>query len=133
MRDYYIKNIIKEKARNHKYIETHKFELKCKWREARIHNKDKIIANQGKRRAKKLGCQFHYTQHDVKELLEQQKDRCAYCHVKLNGVYHVDHIIPLSKGGENGKHNIQICCPTCNLRKHAKDPIDFAQELGLLI
>jgi hypothetical protein len=29
--------------------------------------------------------------------------------------------------------NIQLLCPSCNCSKHAKDPIVWALELGLLI
>jgi len=41
--------------------------------------------------------------------------------------------MPLSRGGSNDKYNLQLLCPTCNLKKSAKDPIDFAQENGNLL
>jgi 5-methylcytosine-specific restriction endonuclease McrA len=39
----------------------------------------------------------------------------------------------LSRGGSNDISNIELLCERCNLRKHAKDPIDWAQENGLLV
>jgi 5-methylcytosine-specific restriction endonuclease McrA len=84
-------------------------------------------------RAMKIGSTNQHTAQDIKDLYAAQKGRCAYCKVKVGHDYHVDHIQPISKGGSNGKKNLQICCPSCNLRKHAKDPIDFAQEVGFLI
>jgi len=62
-----------------------------------------------------------------------QKDRCAYCHKKLGRGYHVDHIVPLARGGTNERRNIQITCKQCNHIKRDKDPIKFAQELGRLL
>lgn len=85
------------------------------------------------RRAKVLDAGGVHSHNDVLSIYFAQKGRCAYCKVKVGKKYHVDHIVPISKGGTNGRDNLQICCPTCNLRKNAKDPIEFAQELGFLI
>ena len=62
---------------------------------------------------------------------EQKKD-CYWCGAACAGEYHVDHYVPLSKGGEHELHNLVIACPTCNLRKNAKDPYEFAQSVGRL-
>lgn len=69
----------------------------------------------------------------VKALLVMQKYKCAICNVAVKLKFHVDHIVPLALGGEHSKKNIQILCPSCNVRKSAKDPISYMQELGLLI
>jgi 5-methylcytosine-specific restriction endonuclease McrA len=45
---------------------------------------------------------------------EHADDPCAEC----GGVAaHIDHIIPLAKGGEHGIGNLQMLCATCNSRK----------------
>ena len=41
--------------------------------------------------------------------------------------------MPLSKGGEHTLTNLVVSCPTCNLQKNAKDPIEFANKLGRLL
>lgn len=67
----------------------------------------------------------------VADLLLKQGNRCACCQNKLRQ-YHVDHVVPLARGGEHKRSNVQILCPTCNVRKSAKDPVAFMQERGFL-
>ena len=69
----------------------------------------------------------------VQRLSEMQKARCACCRISLSAGYHLDHITPLARGGMNDDHNMQLLCPTCNLTKSAKDPIDFMQSRGFLL
>lgn len=71
---------------------------------------------------------------DTKETLFQlQRGRCAICTEKLNADCHLDHIQPLSKGGENTFLNVQLLCQPCNLAKNSKHPIDFMQSRGYLL
>lgn len=86
-----------------------------------------------KRRALKGNSEGEHTVQDINNLAVLQKNKCALCNVSVKDSYHVDHIVALSKGGSNDKYNLQLLCQTCNQRKHAKDPIEFNQSLGLLI
>tara|TARA_B110000438_G_C15480561_1_gene507091 strand:- start:16 stop:219 length:204 start_codon:yes stop_codon:yes gene_type:complete len=45
---------------------------------------------------------------------------CEKCGIKLKGKFHVDHIIPYSKGGKTILKNAQALCVKCNLRKGNK-------------
>ena len=74
-----------------------------------------------------------HTASDIRNILKLQKNRCAICREKLGGKYHVDHILPLAKGGSNDRTNLQITCVPCNLVKGARDPIDHMQSLGRLL
>ena len=59
---------------------------------------------------------------------------CPQCNTNLkNKKIHLDHYIPLSKGGEHTLSNLVISCPHCNLSKNAKDPYIFANSIGRLI
>lgn len=69
----------------------------------------------------------------AEKLLILQKNRCACCSKQLNGKYHLDHIMPLSKGGSNSDDNIQLLLPLCNMRKGAKNPDEYMKEKGFLI
>lgn len=51
---------------------------------------------------------------------EAQQWCCNLCRKDIRHAYHIDHIIPLSRGGRHTAANIQLLCPPCNLRKGAK-------------
>jgi 5-methylcytosine-specific restriction endonuclease McrA len=85
------------------------------------------------RRARKRNAEGSHTAADIQQLLVLQKSKCAVCHTSIKDDYHVDHVIPLAMGGGNGKDNLQLLCPPCNLSKNAKHPIDFMQERGMLL
>lgn len=57
---------------------------------------------------------------------------CHWCSSQCSDSYHVDHYQPLSKGGKHVVGNLVISCPSCNLRKNAKDPYEFAASMGRL-
>ena len=49
--------------------------------------------------------------------------RCQYClmHESLQGAaFHIEHIIPQSKGGISDLENLALACPNCNLHKAGK-------------
>jgi 5-methylcytosine-specific restriction endonuclease McrA len=62
-----------------------------------------------------------------------QNWKCAICRTSIKDAYHVDHIMPIARGGKHEPRNIQLLCETCNVRKNAKDPIAYMQELGRLL
>ena len=67
-------------------------------------------------------------------LMEQQRGLCPCCRVDLSKTKtHLDHIMPISRGGDNSDMNVQLLCQSCNLQKHAKHPVDFMQERGFLL
>lgn len=55
---------------------------------------------------------------------------CSYCSVDCSDGFHVDHVFPLSLGGKHEIDNLAISCPSCNLRKSAKLPEDFKEEIA---
>lgn len=69
----------------------------------------------------------------VVKLLALQRGRCGNCRKKVGGKYHLDHIRAVSLGGKTVVGNMEILCPTCNLRKHAKDQFVWARENGRLL
>jgi 5-methylcytosine-specific restriction endonuclease McrA len=63
-------------------------------------------------------------------LMSAQNGLCAACacDLEISG-FHLDHITPISKGGPHRDENVQLLCPTCNLRKSAKTFDRFLAEL----
>ncbi|WP_157379373.1 HNH endonuclease signature motif containing protein [Burkholderia ubonensis] len=96
-------------------------------------NKETRRANEARRRSRKRESGGAHTADDVKALLTMQKGRCACCKCDIRKNYHVDHVVPLARGGSNDRLNLQLLCPTCNQRKHARDPIDWMQSQGYLL
>jgi 5-methylcytosine-specific restriction endonuclease McrA len=76
------------------------------------------------RRAAEKGAIGSHTAEDVQAQLARQSGRCFYCGKKLRE-YQVDHVVPLALGGGNGPENLVLACPSCNLSKQAKHPMDW--------
>lgn len=76
---------------------------------------------------------------DERGWLESQKPlKCYLCgkKIKEGQPYHIDHKIPLARGGKHASWNLAITCPECNMRKRMKtpweyDPDNFRPELPL--
>ena len=101
-----------------RYKERHRaYEL---WYRATHREATRAIAN--RRRARKLAAGGTYTAKQIQEQLARQKHKCYYCQKKLKKqgdkyIYHVEHVVPLSKGGSNDISNIVASCPFCNNSK----------------
>jgi len=100
-------------------------------------NPEMVMANHHRRRAREIGASGSHNAADLAFLVVVQKGKCAHswCRVVLDKKTgrHVDHIMPLSRGGSDDRRNLQLLCKQCNLKKHAKHPIDFARQNGMLI
>jgi 5-methylcytosine-specific restriction endonuclease McrA len=100
------------------------------WRQK---NKYLLVIKEQRRRAriKEVGGNLSPDIHAI--LMKLQKGKCAVCRTSLRRLRpHIDHIMPIAKGGENTDKNVQLLCSHCNACKHAKHPVDFMQERGFL-
>ncbi|WP_050420314.1 HNH endonuclease [Bradyrhizobium tropiciagri] len=52
---------------------------------------------------------------------------CFYCKAELDSGYHIDHKLPVARGGSHSMKNFALACMPCNQEKHAKD-IDEYRE-----
>lgn len=93
-------------------------------------NPDKVREFQRRREGRKVGKLPYGT---IPKIRKMQRDKCAICKVSLNNGSHLDHIVPLAKGGKHEPRNLQLLCKPCNLRKSDRDPITHMQSLGRLL
>lgn len=88
-------------------------------------NPDNGRLHTAKRRARKKANGGRLSRGIVKRLMLAQSSLCAYCSAQLQFGYHIDHIQPLSRGGEHTDANVQLTCTACNMRKHNKTHEEF--------
>ncbi len=85
-------------------------------------------------RSNKVNVKCDMTLEDIRQIiLENYGTKCNYCDATLtinNMVF--DHIIPISKGGESTKDNIQLICKKCNGMKGSLNEHHFQMLLDWL-
>lgn len=66
---------------------------------------------------------------DVEQMYKSQRGLCWWCGEPLKDDFHIDHRVPLSRGGTNDLGNLCCTCPHCNLSKNNKMPWEFCGRL----
>lgn len=105
-----------------------------KAREWRINNPDGVTRNNANRRSRERSNGGKLSSDIVTRLMKRQKGKCVCCSVSLTRANrHLDHIMPIARGGPNDDGNVQLLCAPCNISKRARDPIEFMQSRGFLL
>jgi len=137
MRAYHQEHLEAAKERNRAWMLANVAAVRAKRRLDRLQNGDKMResvrawvqanperaqAHGAKRRALKRGATV--AEQVIRlVVLERADGVCGICGEDVNPfAFHVDHIVPLSRGGEHSYANTQPAHPLCNLRKHARLP-----------
>jgi 5-methylcytosine-specific restriction endonuclease McrA len=96
----------------------------------------KVYANARRARKKNaaVGCRKAYAVY-VKWAKTELSIPCQWCGVetKIGRGRHIDHVIPLARGGADAVENLCIACADCNVRKSSKLPEKFMQEKQLAV
>lgn len=69
----------------------------------------------------------------LRNIIFDQRAKCAICKEWLPDNFHIDHIIPLVFGGAHTIKNIQFLCPPCNQDKSYRLPSFVSRNRTLLI
>ena len=96
-------------------------------------NKEQYYRRYHERRARKASSCGSLSFGIRKRLFAEQAGKCVYCATGLGRSAHLDHIVPLAKGGTNTDDNVQLLCQFCNLSKGAKMPDEFLKYRNELL
>lgn len=55
-------------------------------------------------------------------------EKCRYCG-SVEGPFHVDHVLPKSRGGTGKIENLVVACAPCNVSKKARTPEEMGWSL----
>ena len=120
----YIKELMRKYKKSPEFTEYNK-----KWK--REHPDSVLMSrtkSNHKRRAIKLNTEHSVTTKQINKLIEDSNNICFWCDKDID-VMHLDHIYPLSKGGADNINNIVVSCNVCNIRKNAKVPEVWLEEI----
>lgn len=71
--------------------------------------------------------------HDINairaKLYSRDGRQCHYCGRHQRRGMHVEHVIPVSRGGTNDMSNLVLACAECNSSKGAKTPGEWRQAI----
>jgi 5-methylcytosine-specific restriction endonuclease McrA len=131
--EHYKKNKEKILKQNKKWREEnpeHFKEIQKKWHKT---EKGKAMIQRGnsKRQARIKKIINTLTSKEWLDILEKYNYRCFYCDAEfeIENMPTRDHIIPISKGGNNIKENVIPACKSCNSSKQDKDLIIFEMKI----
>ncbi len=119
---HYKANVEKISEYKREYHQRNAEKLRAKTRRWHEQNPERTRANVNIRRARKAQARGNYTADESHDILERQGGNCLYCGASLDSSAHLDHFVPLSRGGRNSKENLVWACSPCNRSKGALLP-----------
>jgi 5-methylcytosine-specific restriction endonuclease McrA len=131
-RKNYAKNLEQSRAKRRKRVnlwyQNHKEEERKRNRDYAISNPEAKRLSEQRRRIRKIGNgEFLILPKETNKLLT---GNCFGCGSKENIT--LDHIIPISRGGQHSVGNLQPLCKSCNSSKNAKTIMEWRIACGAL-
>lgn len=123
----FCKECYREKSRAHYHanVEAERTRSREKGRRSRRESPETSNPWVPIQRARKHGCHIESRYLVPLAVLEMDDGICGICGEDVDPFdFHVDHIIPCSKGGEHSYANVQVAHPKCNQRKNERVLLD---------
>lgn len=130
LRQRYRDNRDVQTSKSREYYQKHKLRISEHKKEYRKKNSARINHLVAKRAAKMKGPVKHSELIRAIYMLasSSEKKTCYYCQKDFTCPVHVDHVIPLAKGGPHSIENLCLACPKCNVTKNAKLPHELTMH-----
>lgn len=114
------------------YYEANKEAIKPKFKAYRAEHPEYGRMSCHKRKARLKQAVGTYTRQQFLAKIEYHGSRCYLCKTPLTiKELHMDHRVPLSRGGSNWPANLAPACGPCNLSKGRKTEREFRQFLSI--
>lgn len=117
-REYYLENKEKIKSYQKEWRENHsdkKKEMDRSWKDR--HPVERRLQTHTRRARVKLNGVSRFKKEQISNCSSRL---CGICSEYIENNFHIDHIIPISKGGSHTIENVQLTHPFCNLSKNDK-------------
>ena len=93
---------------------------------------EKYKAYKANRTAREVEAGGRLTGDEVRGAFERSGGQCVYCDIPLlltdREGWHLEHLVPLSRGGDNAASNVAAACSRCNLQKGSKTAHEFMPD-----
>jgi len=110
-------NRARDRERRGRYAERKAASL-AEWKRE---NRGRLAELEARRRARQRGNEWEPIDRDA--IYQRDGGICYLCTEPVDPTnWHMDHVVPLSKGGPHLATNVAVTHPFCNLSKHDREP-----------
>lgn len=95
-----------------------------KWRDS--HPENRRLDSARRRAMVRDATVFEVTNQDLAAILRSNDGMCVYCNAQA--IEHLDHVVPLARGGSNSVGNLVGACGICNMSKGKKLLIEWKRD-----
>lgn len=121
----------RQRAQNGAYYDRNKERLKANNANYRKLNPQVDVKHAAKRRTQINATIENETvvAQFIKLIRTSKRVACYYCEKVISGKKaHIDHVVPLARGGKHSPDNLCASCPQCNMTKHARLLSEWKRE-----